>query len=922
MSNFLARVFGSRNQRVVKRLESAVKQIGGLEESVAALDDAALTAKTAEFRQRLADGEALDKLIPEAFAVVREAGKRVMGMRHFDVQLIGGMVLHQGKIAEMKTGEGKTLVATLAVYLNALTGKGVHVVTVNDYLAKRDAEWMGRLYRFLDMSVGVVYSGQSPDEKREAYAADITYGTNNEYGFDYLRDNMAFSQADKVQRGHHFAVVDEVDSILIDEARTPLIISGPTDDDPDLYRRINQFVGRLKRQEEEDGAGDFSVEEKGKQVHLTDEGHEHVEALMREHDLLGEGESLYDAGHIVLMHHLNAALRAHHLYKRDVEYIVNNGQIVIVDEFTGRMMPGRRWSDGLHQAIEAKEGVKIQQENQTLASITFQNYFRLYDKLAGMTGTADTEAFEFQQIYSLEVVVIPTNRPLLRDDRGDLVFMTAREKFNAVVDEIAEAHAKGQPSLVGTASIETSELLDQLLTQKNIPHEVLNAKNHEREADIVAQAGRPGAVTIATNMAGRGTDIVLGGNLESELEQIPEEDTAAREAAKDAWKQRHDQVLEAGGLLVIGSERHESRRIDNQLRGRSGRQGDPGATRFYLSLEDTLMRIFTPPRMRAMLQRLGMEEGEAIEHRWVSRAIETAQRKVEAHHFDIRKNLLEYDNVANDQRKVVYELRDEMMGAERVTPMIDGIREDVVNAVVDAHIPPQSPEEMWSISELEETFKRDFGLALPISQWLKDDDAMNERTLRERLVRTVSDAYSAKKQAIGEAVLEHFEKAISLQVLDQFWREHLAAMDYLRQGIHLRGYAQKDPKQEYKREAYTMFNEVLARFKHEVISVLARVQIQTEADVQAVEEQRRQQRKMEFKHEDAPSAADAATAPPEAAAAPVQGGTIAGGRPIPQRTAPQARPQTVRRDVPKVGRNDPCPCGSGKKYKQCHGRLS
>ena len=921
MSNFLARIFGSRNQRVIKRLESLVTQVGALEEEISALDDAALSAKTAEFRQRLDGGETLDKLMPEAFAVVREAGKRVMGMRHFDVQLIGASVLHQGKIAEMKTGEGKTLVATLAVYLNALPGKGVHVVTVNDYLAQRDAEWMGRLYRALGLTVGVVVSGQTPAEKREAYAADITYGTNNEFGFDYLRDNMAFAQSDKVQRGHHYAVVDEVDSILIDEARTPLIISGPTDDDPDLYRRINQFVGRLKRQEEEDGPGDFSVEEKSKQIHLTDEGHEHVEALMREHELLGEGESLYDAGHIVLMHHLNAALRAHHLYKRDVEYIVRDRQIVIVDEFTGRMMPGRRWSDGLHQAIEAKEGVTIQQENQTLASITFQNYFRLYDKLAGMTGTADTEAFEFQSIYNLEVVVIPTNRVLAREDRGDLVFMTAREKFNAVAEEIVEAHAKGQPVLVGTASIETSELVSQLLTAKKIPHEVLNAKNHGREAEIVAQAGRPGAVTIATNMAGRGTDIVLGGNLESELEQIGTDDTAAREAAKAAWKQRHEQVLAAGGLFVLGSERHESRRIDNQLRGRSGRQGDPGATRFYLSLEDTLMRIFTPPRMRAMLQRLGMEEGEAIEHRWVSRAIETAQRKVEAHHFDIRKNLLEYDNVANDQRKVVYELRDEMMGADRVTPMIDGIREDVVNAVIDAHIPPQSPEELWTVDELEETFKRDFGLDLPIQKWLDEEKELNERSLRERLVRTVQDAYAAKKQAIGEPVLEHFEKAISLQVLDQFWREHLAAMDYLRQGIHLRGYAQKDPKQEYKREAYTMFNEVLARFKHEVISVLARVQIQAEADVQAVEAQRRKPREMEFKHEDAQSAADAATA----AAAPPPGappaGSMAGGRPIEQ-APPVQRPQTQRREMPKVGRNEPCPCGSGKKYKQCHGKLA
>ena len=919
MSNLLARMFGSRNQRVVKRLEAMAKRVTALEESTSALDDAALTAKTAEFRQRVADGEDLEKLMPEAFAVVREAGKRVMAMRHFDVQLIGGAVLHSGKIAEMKTGEGKTLVATLAAYLNALSGKGVHVVTVNDYLAARDAEWMGRLYKFLGLSVGVVVSGQSSEQKREAYAADITYGTNNEFGFDYLRDNMAFAMADKVQRGHNFAIVDEVDSILIDEARTPLIISGPTDDDPDLYRRINAFIHRLKRQEEDDGPGDFSVDEKGKQVHLTDEGHETVEALMLEHGLISEGESLYDAGHIVLMHHLNAALRAHNLYKRDVEYIARDGQIIIVDEFTGRMMPGRRWSDGLHQAIEAKEGVKIQQENQTLASITFQNYFRLYDKLSGMTGTADTEAFEFQQIYNLEVVVIPTNKPLLREDRGDLIYMSAREKFVAVVDEIATAHEKAQPVLVGTASIETSELLSKLLGEKQIRHEVLNAKNHGREAEIVAQAGSPGAVTIATNMAGRGTDIVLGGNLESELEALGEIDEAKRAQVRADWKQRHDQVLEAGGLYVIGSERHESRRIDNQLRGRSGRQGDPGATRFYLSLEDTLMRIFTPPRMRAMLQRLGMEEGEAIEHRWVSRAIETAQRKVEAHNFDIRKNLLEYDNVANDQRKVVYELRNEVMSADTVSPLVESIRADVVQAVVDAQIPPQSPEEFWNVPELEEAFRRDFGLNLSVAEWLKNEDDLNERGLRERLLSNLGEAYRAKKDAVGAPVLEHFEKAIALQVLDQFWREHLAAMDYLRQGIHLRGYAQKDPKQEYKREAFTMFNEMLARFKHEITSVLARVQVRSEAEVEAVEEARRKPREMQFQHEQAPNAVE--NPAPGAAPGPV-GPPPVGGRPLQQQRRPAAKPATVRREEPKVGRNDPCPCGSGKKYKQCHGRLN
>ena len=712
-NNLLARIFGSRNQRILKSLNSLVTQVNALESRYAPMSDAELAQQTQLFRERLAKGEELEKLKPEAFAVVREAGKRVLGMRHFDVQLVGGAVLHAGKIAEMKTGEGKTLVATLPAYLNALPGKGVHIVTVNDYLARRDAEWMGRIFRFLGMTVGVIASGQTQDEKRQAYGADITYATNNELGFDYLRDNMAFALTDKVQRGQNFAVVDEVDSILIDEARTPLIISGPTDDDPALYRKINVIVPRLKRQETEEGEGDFFVDEKGKQVHLSEQGHESVERYMRQAGLLGEEDSLYDAANIILMHHLNALLRAHTLYHKDVEYIVRDGQVVIIDEFTGRMMSGRRWSDGLHQAVEAKEGVQIQQENQTLASITFQNYFRLYSKLSGMTGTADTEAFEFQSIYNLEVVMIPPNRKMLRIDRGDQVFMTAKEKFAAVIHDVKEAHAKQQPVLVGTASIETSELLSALLKKEGIRHEVLNAKQHEREAEIVAQAGSPGAVTIATNMAGRGTDIVLGGSLENELHQIAEEDSAARETAKKAWQQRHEAVLQAGGLLVVGSERHESRRIDNQLRGRSGRQGDPGATRFYLSLDDTLMRIFTPPRMRAMLQGLGMAEGEAIEHRWVTRAIETAQRKVEAHNFDIRKNLLEYDNVANDQRKAIYDLRDELMGSERVTEMVDRIRPDVINAIVDVSIPPQSVVEQWDVPALEEAMRRDFGLDLP-----------------------------------------------------------------------------------------------------------------------------------------------------------------------------------------------------------------
>jgi preprotein translocase subunit SecA len=921
-NTLMSRLFGSRNERLVRRLKGLVDAVNQLESSIEPLSDEALAAKTVEFRERLAKGETLDQLMPEAFAVVREAGRRVLGMRHFDVQLIGGAVLHQGKISEMKTGEGKTLVATLAAYLNALPGKGVHVITVNDYLARRDAEWMGRIYRALGLTVGVVVPQQPMEEKRAAYQADITYCTNNELGFDYLRDNMAFRLEDKVQRGQAFAIVDEVDSILIDEARTPLIISGPTEDKPELYQKINLLVPKLKRQAEPDGPGDFSVEEKNKQIYLTEEGHDHVEALMAEAGLIGEGESLYDAQHIVLMHHLNGALRAHHLYKRDVDYIVRDGQVVIIDEFTGRMMVGRRWSDGLHQAVEAKEGQPIQQENQTLASITFQNYFRLYDKLSGMTGTADTEAFEFQSIYGLEVVVIPTNKPMVRDDRGDLVFMNAQDKFQAIIEEIVEAHQKGQPVLVGTASIETSELLSGLLKKGGIQHEVLNAKQHEREAEIIAQAGRSGAVTIATNMAGRGTDIVLGGSLEAELAKLPEGDAAAREAATAQWRQRHDDVIKAGGLFVCGSERHESRRIDNQLRGRSGRQGDPGTTRFYLSLDDNLMRIFTPPRMRSMLQGLGMKEGEAIEHRWVSRAIETAQRKVESHNFDIRKHLLDYDNVANDQRKVVYELRDNLMGADKVSDTIEEIREDVANSVIDAFIPPQSVDTLWNPEGLEEALRKDFGLDLPVSKWLDEEKTLNEAGLRQRIVEKLTAAYADKRTQVGDAVLDHFEKAVSLNVLDRLWREHLAAMDYLRLGIHLRGYAQKDPKQEFKREAFTMFNGMLDRFKHEVISVLARVQIRTEADVEAVEAQRRAPQKMEFQHAEAPAVATGSVPPAQAPAmsAAAAGGST--GRPLPpQRPAPALKPETMVREMPKVGRNDPCPCGSGKKYKQCHGKL-
>jgi len=926
-NQMLARVFGSRNQRVVKRMASGVKATASFEDGLKSLTDEALQARTEALKARLAEGATLDQIQPEAFATVREAARRVLGMRHFDVQIIGGTVLHQGKIAEMKTGEGKTLMATLPVYLNALSGKGVHVVTVNDYLARRDAEWMGRLYNFLGMSVGVVVAGQTQEEKRAAYAADITYGTNNEFGFDYLRDNMAFSLKDKAQRGQHFAIVDEVDSILIDEARTPLIISGPTDDDPALWGKLNAVIPQLTRQAEEDGEGDFWADEKSRQVHLSEAGMEHVEDILRNTGLLAEDDALYDATNIVLVHHLNALLRAHHLYRRDVEYIVRNGQVVIIDEFTGRMMAGRRWSDGLHQAVEAKEGVPVQQENQTLASITFQNYFRLYKKLAGMTGTADTEAFEFQSIYGLEVVVVPTNKPMKRIDRGDQVFLNAQDKFDAVIKDIVEANARQQPVLVGTASIESSELLDRMLVERGIHHEVLNAKQHEREAEIIAQAGRPGAVTIATNMAGRGTDIVLGGALESELAKLPEDDVAARQQARADWQQRHDAVIQSGGLLVVGSERHESRRIDNQLRGRSGRQGDPGETRFYLSLDDTLMRIFTPPRMRAMLKNLGLEPGEAIEHRWVTRAIETAQRKVESHNFDMRKNLLEYDNVANDQRKVVYELRDQLMGADKVTGLVESIRPDVVTALVDAYIPPQSVESMWNVPGLEEALKRDLALDLPIQRWLDEDEALNEAKLRSKLLALVAEAYAAKKASVGDSVLEHFEKAIMLQTLDQFWREHLAAMDYLRLGIHLRGYAQKDPKQEYKREAFGMFSELLARFKFEVTSLLARVRIQTEAEVEAVEAQRRRNtealaNRMQAQHAEATALPPSTPAPeqaPPASAAPAP----SGGRPLnpPRAAPPPLKPATVMRDMPKVGRNDPCPCGSGKKYKQCHGQL-
>ncbi len=923
------KVVGSRNQRLVKRMAKAVQRINALEPDVEKLSDEELCARTEQFRERLAGGETLDSLIPDAFATVREAGRRVLGMRHFDVQMIGAMVLHRGKIAEMKTGEGKTLVATLAVYLNALPGKGVHLVTVNDYLARRDAEWMGRIYRFLGLSVGVIYAGQSQEEKREAYACDVTYGTNNEFGFDYLRDNMAFSIEEKVQRGLNYAIVDEVDSILIDEARTPLIISGPTDDDPELYRRINELVPKLERQEREDpnddnddAPGDYYVDEKMKQVYLTEAGHQKVENLMRKAGLLEEDGNLYDATNIILMHHLNAGLRAHALFTRDVDYIISNGEIVIVDEFTGRTMPGRRWSDGLHQAVEAKEKVRIQQENQTLASITFQNYFRLYGKLSGMTGTADTEAFEFQDIYGLEVVVIPTNRPMIRKDMADLVYMSTREKYDAVVEDVIAQSKEGRPVLVGTASIESSEYLSNLLKRRGIAHEVLNAKQHEREAEIIAQAGRPGIVTIATNMAGRGTDIVLGGALDSELETIPEEDTEARERIRKVWRERHEAVVAAGGLHVVGAERNESRRVDNQLRGRSGRQGDPGSTRFYLALEDNLMRIFTPPRMRGMLQRLGMEEGAAIEHRWVSRAIETAQRKVEAQNFDVRKQLLEYDDVANDQRKVIYEQRDELMAATEVSDIIENIRDEVINETISAHIPPQSLEELWEVEDLQESLRQEFAVDLPLAKWLDEEDGLDEEGLRERVVRSIVDVYEAKKRQVGEETMAQFEKAVMLQVLDTLWREHLAAMDYLRQGIHLRGFAQVDPKQEYKREGFRMFANLLDRLKHDVVTIIAKVQIRAEEDVEALEQQRRRERELNFHHADAPSAIQNPQAPPPQAAREQRPGGMTSPQPAAAAATGEAVPvETFVRHERKVGRNEPCPCGSGRKYKHCHGQL-
>ncbi|MGM0914090.1 MAG: preprotein translocase subunit SecA [Pseudomonadota bacterium] len=908
INSLLRKVVGSKNDREVKRMSRQVERVNVLENELEGLDDAALKARTDAFRERLEGGEALDALLPEAFATVREASKRVMGMRHFDVQMVGGMTLHNGRIAEMKTGEGKTLVATLAVYLNALPAKGVHVVTVNDYLARRDAQWMRPLYEFVGLSVGVIYAGQTPEEKRAAYACDITYGTNNEFGFDYLRDNMAFSLEDKVQRGLHYAIVDEVDSILIDEARTPLIISGAVDENTELYRVVDRLATHLVPCEdpEDPASGDFTLDEQHKQVEITENGHHRVEGLMREQGLLGEEDSLYAAQNLNLLQHMHSALRARHLYHRDVDYIVSDGQVVIVDEHTGRTMPGRRWSEGLHQAVEAKEGVTVQRESQTLASTTFQNYFRLYEKLAGMTGTADTEAFEFRQIYGLDVVVIPTNKPLIRRDLNDLVYLTAEEKYEAIIEDVKAETEAGRPVLVGTASIETSEYLANLMKKAGLKFNVLNAKQHQSEAEIIAQAGRPGAVTIATNMAGRGTDIVLGGNWEAEAAKLEDPSAAQIEQLKAEWQARHEAVLEAGGLHVVGSERHESRRIDNQLRGRAGRQGDPGSTRFFLSLEDSLMRLFGSDRVQRMMKALGLEHGEAIEHKMVSNAVERAQKKVESRNFDIRKQLLEYDDVANDQRRVIYEQRNEVLAAEEVSAAVAGIREEVMDLAISDYVPPQSLPEQWDLSGLQDYLKSEFNLDAPVVQWSEEDERFHEEQLRELLQTLHREAYEAKVEQAGAELMRRFEKQVMLQVLDTRWKEHLQSMDHLRRGIHLRGYAQKNPKQEYKREAFELFQNLLANIKADVTRILSHVQVRRPEEVEELERQRREA--LEREKATAASRHDA----PEAARgdddeAPVAPG--ADGRPL-------------RREGPKVGRNDPCPCGSGKKYKQCCGKLS
>ena len=902
ISGLLRKVFGSRNDRLIKQYAQTVKRINAFEPAIQALSDEQLRAKTEEFRERHAKGESLDDLLPEAFAVVREAGKRELGMRHFDVQLIGGMVLHYGKIAEMRTGEGKTLVATLPAYLNAISGNGVHIVTVNDYLASRDAEWMGRLHRFLGLSVGCNLSQMDHEAKQAAYASDITYGTNNEFGFDYLRDNMVYSADQRVQRGLNYAIVDEVDSILIDEARTPLIISGQAEDHTDLYLRMKVVVPRLTRAMEEKGEGDYWVDEKGHQVHLSETGYEHAEDLLVEHGLLPEGRSLYDAANITLMHHLNAALRALTLFQKDQQYVVQNGEVIIVDEFTGRLMAGRRWSDGLHQAVEAKEGVQIQAENQTLASITFQNYFRMYGKLSGMTGTADTEAYEFQQIYGLETVVIPTHRPMVRTDMNDLVYKTAQEKYAAIIADIKDCSARGQPVLVGTTSIENSELLSGLLDKEKLPHSVLNAKQHAREAEIVIEAGRPGQITIATNMAGRGTDIVLGGSIEKAVSVVKHDESlpaAEREATmarmRDEWQKPHNQVLAAGGLHIIGSERHESRRIDNQLRGRSGRQGDAGSSRFYLSLDDSLLRIFAGERLRAIMDKLKMPEGEAIEHPLVTRSLESAQRKVEARNFDIRKQLLEYDDVANDQRKVIYHQRNELLETDDISETISAMRHAVIAGIFRDHVPADSVEEQWDMAGLEQALTSDLQIVAPVAEWFKNEPTLSDAEILARITEGADSAYQAKVDMVGSQAFRQFERNVMLQSLDAHWREHLAALDHLRQGIHLRGYAQKNPKQEYKREAFELFEALLDEVRREVTRVVFTVQIRSQEDVEETVPHA-DVHNVQYQHANYDEA--------------------------PGESTDEAPPQRPAQAGPKVGRNDPCPCGSGKKYKHCHGKLS
>lgn len=909
-AGFLGSIFGTKNERELKRMRKLVEVANAYEEPLKALSDEALTAKTAEFKARFTKGETLDQLLPEAFAVCREAAKRVLGMRHYDVQLIGGITLHEGRIAEMRTGEGKTLTATLPAYLNALSGGAVHIVTVNDYLASRDAEWNRPLYEFLGLKVGVIRSMQPAAEKKAAYDADITYGTNNEFGFDYLRDNMAFRLEDKFQRGLAYALVDEVDSILIDEARTPLIISGASDNSSRLYEQINTLIPKLKPQAEEKQAdgGHYWLDEKHRQVELTEAGHEYVESLLIGMGLLNEGDSLYSAANLGVLHHVHAALKAHVLFHRDVQYIVQDGEVIIVDEHTGRTMPGRRWSDGIHQAVEAKEKVGIQSENQTLATTTFQNYFRLYRKLSGMTGTADTEAPEFREIYGLDVVVIPTHKPMARKDMDDLVYLSREEKFRAIVKEIIAVREKKAPVLVGTATIEASEILSNFLKQEKIAHEVLNAKFHEREADIIAQAGRPGAVTIATNMAGRGTDILLGGNWKNEANKLENPTQAQLDALKAEWQKNHDIVIEAGGLHIIGSERHESRRIDNQLRGRSGRQGDPGVSRFFLSMEDDLMRIFASDRVKAMMRSLGMQDGEAIEHRWVTRSIENAQRKVEARNFDIRKNLLKYDDVANDQRRAIYTQRDAILESATIADAVKGIHEDVINTVISEFIPPQSIDHQWDIEGLEKALMMDFGTEAPVKKWLDDDNSLHEEGVRERVVAAVWSGYTGKREQIGDEVGNQLEKQLMLQILDRHWKEHLAAMDYLRQGIHLRGYAQKNPEQEYKREAFQLFEQLLGNVKLELVQTLARIQVQSQEEVEALEAQRLAEAEamsLQYQHPDAVAQEEA----------PVEAEFSA----EPQEAAAQA---PFVRDGDKVGRNDPCPCGSGKKFKHCHGQLA